>query len=206
MAQPPPRFPPPEPRSPSSPLAPSARPQPSPRPPSSGPPSRRGLRFAVALLTVSLFGCDHATKIAAEASLSHGRAVELVSGVLELRYAANDDTAFSLLRTFGVARTPSVLLAVASVALLAIASIWFAQRKRASGAQHVGFALVLAGALGNVVDRAARGYVVDFIHVTRWPVFNVADIAVVAGAILLGLAAWRPRRVADREPAPEAPS
>jgi signal peptidase II len=222
MAQLPPSFPPPEPRSPSSPspagLAPSPRPRPSPaaagaqpshRPPPphrSPPPSRPGLRLAVALLTVSLFGCDHATKIAAEASLSHGRAVELVSGVLELRYAANDDTAFSLLRTFGVARTPSVLLAVASVALLAVASMWFAQRKRASGAQHVGFALVLAGALGNVVDRAARGYVVDFIHVTRWPVFNVADIAVVAGAILLGLAAWRPRRGADRDHAPEAPS
>jgi signal peptidase II len=158
------------------------------------------LRAAILLLTLSLFGCDHATKIAAHASLSEGRSVSLVSGVLELRYAANDDTAFSLLHNLGIPRTPGVLLAASALALLGVAAMWFASRKRASRTQHVGFALVLAGALGNVVDRAARGYVVDFIHITRWPIFNVADIAVVAGVILLGLASLRAR------PGPTAPS
>jgi signal peptidase II len=148
------------------------------------------LRLGLLVLTLSLFGCDHATKLAAEQSLSGGRTVDLVSGVLELRFAPNPDTAFSLLRTFGVPRTtPGVLVAAAGLALLGIIGMWIASRKRASRAQHVGFALVVAGALGNVVDRAMRGYVVDFIHVTRWPIFNVADIAVVAGAILLGLCA-----------------
>ena len=83
---------------------------------------------------------------------------------------------------------------------------WFVARKRATRTQHVGFALVLAGALGNVVDRAARGYVIDFIHLTRWPVFNVADIAVVAGMTLLMLAALR-RTPPATPPAPaSAPS
>ena len=153
-------------------------------------PSMIPLRAAVLLLTLTLFGCDHATKIAAKASLPAG-GLSLVSGVLELRYTQNDDTAFSLLRTLGVARTPGVLLATSSIALLAILVTWFAARKRATRTQHVGFALVLAGALGNVVDRAVRGYVIDFIHLTRWPIFNVADIAVVAGMILLMLAALR---------------
>jgi signal peptidase II len=165
------------------------------------------LRLAIVLLTVSLFGCDHATKLAAETSLTHGRAVDVVSGVLELRYTKNDDTAFSLLHTFDIERTPSLLLAAAALALTAVVVMWIASRKRASRAQHVGFALVLAGALGNVVDRAMRGYVVDFIHLTRWPVFNVADIAVVAGVILLGLCSLFQR---DRPPAgpsaPEAPA
>jgi signal peptidase II len=163
-------------------------------------PSSFPLRAAILLLTVSLFGCDHATKIAAEASLSGGRTVDIVSGVLELRYAPNPDTAFSLLRNFGIPHTPSLLLAMSGLALVGVIAAWIASRKRATRAQHVGFALVLAGALGNVVDRAVRGYVVDFIHITRWPVFNVADIAVVAGMILLMLAALRNRK------APEAPA
>ena len=79
--------------------------------------------------------------------------------------------------------------------------MWFAARKRASRAQHVAFALILSGALGNVIDRLMRGYVVDFIHLTRWPVFNVADIAVVAGVILLGICSLR----ASRSPPPASP-
>jgi signal peptidase II len=165
------------------------------------------LRLAIVLLTLSLFGCDHATKVAAHASLSHGEAINVVSGILELRFAANDDTAFSLLRTFGIARTPGLLLAASALALVGVVAMWVASRKRASRIQHVGFALVLAGALGNVVDRAMRGYVVDFIHLTRWPIFNVADIAVVAGVILLGYCAVSQRsEPGSRPPAPAGPS
>lgn len=149
------------------------------------------LRAAIVALTVSLFGCDHATKIAAKASLPPGSAVGVVKGVLELRYTENDDTAFSLLHSLGIPRSPGVLLATSAVALLAILVTWFVARKRATRSQHVGFALVLAGAAGNVVDRAVRGFVIDFIHLTRWPVFNVADVAVVAGMLLLLAAGLR---------------
>lgn len=163
----------------------------------------RALRLAIVLLTVSLFGCDHATKIAAEATLAHGPPLPLVAGVLELRYTVNDDTAFSVLRNLGVERTPGPLLAVSAFALLAIALAWaVSARRSASRAQHVGFALVVGGALGNVVDRALRGHVIDFIHLTRWPVFNVADIAVVAGMILLVLCALVAPKAAKAPPAP----
>jgi signal peptidase II len=157
----------------------------------------RFFRFALVLLCVGLFGCDHATKVAAETALAGGRAVTLAPGVLELRYARNDDTAFSLLHYLHVARSPALLLAVSLVALLGIAIAWVVARRRAGLAQHVGYALVLAGALGNVVDRAMHGYVVDFIHLSHWPTFNVADIAVVVGVLLL---------VMTRKRAPNAPS
>ncbi len=173
------------------------------------PASRTPLRLAILLLTVSLFGCDHATKIAADVSLPHnGPGMSVVKGVLELRYTENPDTAFSLLQNLGVPRTPAILMAASAIALLGVIAMWIRSRKSASRAQHVGFALVLAGALGNVVDRAWRGYVIDFIHLTRWPVFNVADISVVAGMILLGLCAIsRSRPGAPRPPtAPEAPA
>ena len=164
------------------------------------------LRAAIVLLTLSLFGCDHATKLVAAASLSHdGRAVSVVRGVLDLRYTVNPDTAFSLFRNLGIAPTPSILVAASAIAILGILAAWIASRKRATRLQHVGFALVLAGALGNVVDRAVRGYVVDFIHLTYWPVFNVADVAVVAGMLLLMLAALRTRNDPQETPAPITP-
>jgi signal peptidase II len=61
---------------------------------------------------------------------------------------------------------------------------------------------VLGGALGNMVDRIVRGYVVDFIHVKGWPIFNVADIAVVVGVglMLLSRVRRRPRIRAPAEP------
>ena len=176
-------------------------------PQSTTPPPTRTLplRLAIVLLTLSLFGCDHATKIAAHASLAHGGAVSVVKGVLELRYTENDDTAFSMLHHLGIARTPGVLLAASAFALLAVLTMWMVSRKRATRAQHVGFALVVAGALGNVVDRALRGCVIDFIHLTRWPIFNVADIAVVAGMVLLGLCALFAKRPPETPSPPNAP-
>lgn len=153
-------------------------------------PSSFPLRAAILVLTISLFGCDHATKIAAKASLPAG-GLDVVSGVLELRYTPNPDVAFSLLHALGLPRTPGLLIAMSSVALLAVLVTWFAARTRATRGQHVGFALVVAGALGNVVDRVVRGFVIDFIHLNHWPVFNVADVAVVVGTILLMFAAVR---------------
>jgi signal peptidase II len=45
----------------------------------------------------------------------------------------------------------------------------------------------VAGAAGNVIDRLARGYVIDFIHLSHWPIFNVADALIILGLVALGL-------------------
>ncbi|AKV04251.1 Lipoprotein signal peptidase [Labilithrix luteola] len=105
--------------------------------------------------------------------------------MVELRYAQNPDIAFSALRLLGV-RPPAGALAAGAIALLVVVAVlWVASRRKLSLAQHGGFAMVAAGAIGNVLDRVANGYVVDFIHVTRWPIFNVADIVIVFGVLLL---------------------
>jgi signal peptidase II len=151
-----------------------------------------------------LVGCDHATKAWAEASLGSGR-VELVDGVLGLTYTRNHDVAFSLLRWLPAdARMATALTAgIAATVLLLI--FWW-QRRRSSLLAHGAFALVLAGAAGNLIDRGVRGYVVDFIHLSHWPVFNVADAFIVAGAALLGwsLARDRPERLGPLPPKPVA--
>ena len=162
-------------------------------------PPSLALRFGIFALATSLFGCDHATKIAAKDMLEGGRTIAIYDGIVDLRFAPNPDTAFSLLAHLGVPKSPALLLGLAIAALLAVLVAWaVAWRKGASTLQHAGFALVVAGALGNVVDRAIRGYVVDFIHIGPWPIFNVADIVVVVGVGLLLLASWHKPRDADR--------
>jgi signal peptidase II len=65
------------------------------------------------------------------------------------------------------------------------------RRRRASTVEQTAYALIVAGAFGNALDRAFRGYVVDFIEIRHWPVFNVADVAIVAGAVLLAITMLR---------------
>jgi signal peptidase II len=117
--------------------------------------------------------------------------VELWDGILGLTYSRNHDVAFNLLRWLPAdARTATALLAgLVATGLLLL--FWW-QRRHASLLEHGAFALVLSGAAGNLIDRSVRGYVVDFIHLSHWPVFNVADALIVAGAVLLlGSAARR---------------
>lgn len=179
--------------------------------------------LCLGLVATSLFGCDHATKIAAKATLENAAPVavapHVLRGALELRYVENDDIAFSVFHRLGGPPSPMLLAALASMVILLFVGValvgWVRQRRGGKGAPlstelestppereaprpsamtPLALALILGGALGNLVDRLARGYVVDFIHVRGWPVFNVADIAVVLGVALLALTQLRARR------------
>ncbi|MFO0547034.1 MAG: signal peptidase II [Polyangiaceae bacterium] len=150
-------------------------------------------RLALALFTASLVGCDHVTKHVAERSLAGTRPLSVVPGWLDLRYTQNFDTAFSLTRPFAVEHKP-IVLAIVALAMLALVAVLWWQHRAARWPVHAGFGLIVGGALGNALDRIFRGYVVDFVHLAHWPVFNVADVAVVAGALLLMLDQLRNRR------------
>jgi signal peptidase II len=144
------------------------------------------------LLAAGLFGCDHATKAVATSALGGGRSVAIVGDLVELRWTPNPDVAFNMVRSLGLTpwSSPLVLASLAAGAMALLLAVWW--RSRNEGALvNVGFASAAAGALGNIVDRLTHGYVVDFIHVKRWPVFNVADILVVVGITLAFLAKRR---------------
>lgn len=164
---------------------------------------RSSSRFAVActvLLAATLFGCDHATKAVATTALAGSAPVPVLGDLVVLRYVQNDDVAFSLMHAVGLGPSPAspfVLAALAAAALVALGVAWWRTRRGAEGSRlvDVGFASAFAGALGNVVDRVTHGYVVDFIHVKRWPVFNVADVLVVCGLALVVLAKHKRARL-----------
>jgi signal peptidase II len=155
------------------------------------------MRGLVMILVAALAGCDHATKVVATITLP-GTSRVLIPGVLELLYAENRNVAFSLLHGITSPAKEPLILMMAFLAIAAITVIW-AKRWRVAGLlEHSAFALVVGGALGNALDRLQRGYVVDFIHIVSWPVFNVADIAVCAGGALVGLVMMRMPREEER--------
>jgi lipoprotein signal peptidase len=149
--------------------------------------THKRMLWSLIALTLSLVGCDHGTKIAARAWLDEP--VTFAHHIVELRCTENHDSAFSLTRALAIPDRPHTLAMIAALMLLVVAAMWWRRRGTASMLEHVGFACVVAGALGNVSDRLMRGYVVDFIYVRPWPFyFNVADILVVLGAAFLMLA------------------
>jgi signal peptidase II len=148
---------------------------------------------------MALVGCDHATKLAAATALREHGPVVVVPGVVDLAYTENHDVAFDGLSRLSL-HAPAAWLAAFALCITAAVLVAWVRRRRAAWPVHVGFACIVAGALGNALDRATRGHVVDFIHVHFWPVFNVADILVVAGIAILGL--WRIAASSDLRPAP----
>lgn len=139
---------------------------------------------ALSCLILGLVGCDHATKQAAKLTLENGDVVPVVEGVLNLRYAENHDIAFNLLSWLPEALRSVLLLGTGALAIMALSVLVFRAR---SGPKWrvVAISAVLAGAVGNYADRVLRGYVVDFVHLTHWPVFNVADVCITLGALAL---------------------
>nr|WP_219632431.1 signal peptidase II [Haloechinothrix aidingensis] len=142
----------------------------------------------VTVVTVLVFALDVLTKVLVVATLEGREPVRILGGAVYLQLVRNPGAAFSL------ASGLTWLLALIAIGVV-IAIIWIARKLR-SKAWAVGLGLVLAGALGNLVDRifrepaVLRGHVVDFVSVFApdgriWPVFNVADSAIVVGAVLI---------------------
>jgi signal peptidase II len=144
-------------------------------------------RLSILLALTLLVGCDHATKGIAKIELDSGSARQLIPGVVDFRYVENADIAFNLLRWVPeTIRTPG-LLVLGAVAVIALSFLLFRARGEPR-LRRLALVLVTAGAIGNYLDRVVRGHVVDFVHVHHWPVFNVADVYITLGYVLL--AAW----------------
>jgi signal peptidase II len=139
-------------------------------------------------LAIAVVALDQATKVAVVAAIPPHRAVELIPGLLNLVHAHNYGAAFGLLNS-GAGWQVGLLAAVA-VAVIGGLSVWLYRLGRTEPATRLALALILGGALGNLIDRVRLGYVVDFIDVHwkqayHYPAFNVADSGITVGAVLL---------------------
>ena len=153
----------------------------------------------VAAVAATVFVLDRVTKSWVEQNIAVGTARPIAGDYVRIVHAQNTGAAFGLLPE----RT--TLLSVLSV--LAVLAIVYYYRRIASGSWLVSATLgmQLGGAFGNLLDRIAQGYVIDFVDVgigdVRFWAFNVADSSIVVGIIVVTFALWYEERRAALKPA-----
>lgn len=139
-------------------------------------------------LTLSLLviGADQLTKIAAEAELQLHEAVPVMP-FFNLTLAYNEGAAFSFLSDAG--GWQRWLFSGLAVVISLVITFWLRRLSSAERLTGFGLALILGGAIGNLIDRLAYGHVIDFIQLYYdrwyWPAFNLADSAITVGVVLL---------------------
>jgi len=153
------------------------------------------LRVPLTVATVVVLA-DQLTKHWAVNALDDGRTIDLV-GSLRFNLAFNKGMAFSQ----GTGLGPLIAI----VGLLVVVVLLVSVGRATSPLYPAAVGLVVGGAVGNLLDRLLRGEgwlrggVVDFIDLQWWPIFNIADIGVTVGGVLLLLSTMRPRRLVTSE-------
>ena len=138
---------------------------------------------------------DQITKYLAEDMLIRHRPVNIIEG-LNMTLVYNRGAAFSFLSNAGGWQRWFFMVLSLGVSIALI--VWLRQLSRTEEGKHIflvtGLALILGGAIGNLIDRLVYGYVIDFLDVYyaewHWPTFNIADSAITIGACLLILDAF----------------
>ena len=139
----------------------------------------------VLVITAVLVGLDQLTKWFTVSNLKGADPLVLIDGVFELTYLENRGAAFGMMQG---ARW--IFVAFTSVVMVALLAVLLFGRYRRYHLFNVSVLLIIAGGIGNLIDRVVNGFVVDMLHFQiaavgfDFPVFNVADCYVVIGAIL----------------------
>src|SRR5438105_11463782 len=148
----------------------------------------RGLLFlGLAALVVVV---DQIAKRVAEDRLRNERSVPVIDDLLRLTYVQNRGAAFGLLQD------QTTFFVFVGLLVIGVIAASYRYLPRSGFRLHLALGLQLGGAIGNLLDRIRQGYVVDFVDFgyrsNWWPVFNVADSAIVVGVALLALNALSP--------------
>ena len=137
-------------------------------------------------IVLSIIFFDQITKLLADHYLSYYQAVPVIP-MFNLTLVYNPGAAFSFLSDAGGWQR-WFFIALSSVISIVL-FIWLLKLKPEQKLQMISIAMILGGAIGNLIDRSIYGHVIDFLDVYyqqhHWPAFNIADSAIVVGAILL---------------------
>jgi signal peptidase II len=154
--------------------------------------------FTFLLVSVGVIGFDRLSKWIIKTTMELGETIDVIGNLLKISYILNSGIAFGLLdRNLSPAKRP-LLIIISFIALGIILYIFFSlpKKTRLSG---ISMGLIFGGAIGNIIDRIARGEVIDFIDVdfpnisipvlgvqmSRFATFNLADSSVLVGIIML---------------------
>ncbi|HOP75577.1 MAG TPA: signal peptidase II [Bacillota bacterium] len=127
-------------------------------------------------LIVAICIIDQAVKIAVERNISLLQDIPVIGEYVSLTYVKNYGAAFGMLES------QTILLSAVAGAVFLLAWFYRRQLRQYPKMLQMGIAFTLGGALGNFIDRIRLGYVIDYIDLHFWPVFNIADIMITVGA------------------------
>lgn len=133
------------------------------------------------VLTAAVFGIDQLTKYWIVSNFYPGESLPLLGELLYLTYVRNPGAAFGL---FAYKTHFFIIISGIMIILMVIGAFQIPPRLMLL---RLGMAVVLGGILGNLYDRIQTGYVVDFLDLRFWPVFNIADLAIVLGVIMFAI-------------------
>ncbi len=133
------------------------------------------------LISILIIAADQISKIMISTAFTDNTRHILIPNIINIVYRKNTGAAFSMLSDH------VILLGLISIIFCVGVIIFYIKRKPTHPLFCTSLALIFAGALGNGIDRIIRGYVVDFIETAfmNFPVFNIADISITIGAVLL---------------------
>lgn len=134
--------------------------------------------YLIALVVVVL---DQLSKLSVVSRLPFGRSVPVIDGLVHITAVRNPGGAFGLFQSWAGLLTLITIAVVAAIVIL----VRRAALRRIPAFVGIALALQLGGAVGNLIDRVRFNYVVDFIDLRVWPVFNLADSAITVGIVLL---------------------
>ena len=144
--------------------------------------TQQGTLVNVLATVVAVIAFDQITKEIVLREIGPGTGqpiVEIIPGIFQFNFVRNTGSAF------GLFQGQSAILTVLALGAIIFLATYYFRKARNDTLVAVALGLQLGGAVGNVVDRIRHGYVVDFIDVSSWPVFNMADSAITIGVILL---------------------
>lgn len=143
------------------------------------------------LAILAVVALDQLTKHYIVVNFLPEASLPVVAGVFHITYVLNPGAAFGIFK-----HQTAFFLAIAA-ALIALVAYLYPRLPKERRLLRSGMALMTGGAVGNVIDRVQTGYVVDFFDFRIWPVFNVADIAIVCGVALMAWDIWQSDRIKE---------
>jgi len=135
------------------------------------------------------FILDQATKYFISNRVYAGETLPILKNIFHITLVHNTGAAFGIFKDQAIFFV--IVSAIAAVSIFAFLKI----KNNMNRLRDFGFALILGGALGNLVDRLRFGYVIDFLDFRIWPVFNIADSAITVGTFLVILSVVRKKRI-----------
>jgi signal peptidase II len=128
---------------------------------------------------------DRITKNFFSQLLDLGESLPIVHNVFHMTLVHNTGIAFGFFKDMGAV---FIVIPLVVIALLIFNIYYYRQNNEALSHSYIfSFSLILGGAIGNLIDRIMYGYVIDFVDLRIWPVFNVADSAITIGAVVIAL-------------------